>query len=199
MVSRLRRSMTALMVGQLGVSRTTLVGRLKTLVMLAMDLWTRPCRLRTRRCQLSGIIFLLVAQAEQIGRTVGGLVAEVDGSVEQPADREPEQSPPSEESWFIRGDASHLHEEKWGKVHREHVLKSHIPFSSSCEFCVRSRGLEPARSIRREDGGAGASKEVQVDKLCYKACGCLYLCWSVASQLGVACIAVQRCREAATR
>ena len=49
-----------------------------------------------------------------VGRTVGRLVAAVDGSVEQPADREPEQPPPSEESWFIRGDASHLREERSG-------------------------------------------------------------------------------------
>ena len=71
-------------------------------------------------------------------------------------------------------------------MHREHVLKSHIPFSSSCEFCVRVRGLEPARSIRREDGGAGASKEVQVDKLCNKGV------WLLVFVL-VGCFAVGSC------
>ena len=56
---------------------------------------------------------------------------------------------------------------QWGKVNRDHVLRSHIPFNASCEHCVRGRGLEPARRVEREEG-EGAQKEVQVDKFQYK-------------------------------
>ena len=103
-------------------------------------------------------LFCLVERVHTSSKVAenGRLIAAVDGSVEQ------------------------------GKVHREHVLKSHILFSSSCEFCVRARGLEPARSIRREDGGAGASKEVQVDKLCYKGV------WLLVFVL-VGCFAIGSC------
>ena len=71
------------------------------------------------------------------------------------------------EAWLLRGDRELLQLEQWGKVNRDHVLRSHIPFNASCEHCVRGRGLEPARKVEREEG-EGAQKEVQVDKFQYK-------------------------------
>ena len=71
------------------------------------------------------------------------------------------------EAWLLRGDRDLLQLEQWGKVNRDHVLRSHIPFNASCEHCVRGRGLEPARRLEREEG-EGAQKEVQVDKFQYK-------------------------------
>ena len=71
------------------------------------------------------------------------------------------------EAWLLRGDRELLQLEQWGKVNRDHVLRSHIPFNASCEHCVRGRGLEPARRVEREEG-EGAQKEVQVDKFQYK-------------------------------
>ena len=71
------------------------------------------------------------------------------------------------EAWLLRGDRELLQLEQWGKVNRDHVLRSHIPFNASCEHCVRGRGLEPARRVEREEG-EGVQKEVQVDKFQYK-------------------------------
>ena len=71
------------------------------------------------------------------------------------------------EAWLLRGDRDLLQLEQWGKVNRDHVVRSHIPFNASCEPCVRGRGLEPARRVEREEG-EGAQKEVQVDKFQYK-------------------------------
>ena len=71
------------------------------------------------------------------------------------------------EAWLLRGDCDLLQLEQWGKINRDHVLRSHIPFNASCEHCVRGRGLEPARRVEREEG-EGAQKEVQVDKFQYK-------------------------------
>ena len=67
------------------------------------------------------------------------------------------------EAWLLRGDRDLSQLEQWGKVNRDHVLRSHIPFNASCEHCVRGRGLVPARRVEREEG-EGAQKEVQVDK-----------------------------------
>ena len=78
-----------------------------------------------------------------------------------------------DEAWILRGDKDHLREECWGRLEREHVLRSHIPYNSSCPHCVRGRGLEPARSQNKEqDSGL---REVQIDKFFYKGLAFLVL------------------------
>ena len=79
------------------------------------------------------------------------------------------QEPPAAdaEAWILRGDRELLQLEQWGKLNRDHVLRSHTPFNASCEHCVRGRGLEPARKVERDES-EGSQKEVQVDKFQYK-------------------------------
>ena len=89
-----------------------------------------------------------------VGMAVGDL-QEIPNAAENP------------EAWLLRGDRELLQLAQWGKVNRDHVLRSHVPFNASCEHCVRGRGLEPARRVEREEG-QGAQKEVQVDKFQYK-------------------------------
>ena len=87
------------------------------------------------------------------------------------------------EAWILRGDKDHLREECWGRLEREHVLRSHIPYNSSCPHCVRGRGLEPARSQNKEqDSGL---REVQIDKFFYKGLAFLVLVLVGAFALGV--------------
>ena len=88
-----------------------------------------------------------------------------------------------DEAWILRGDKDHLREECWGRLEREHVLRSHIPYNSSCPHCVRGRGLEPARSQNKEqDSGL---REVQIDKFFYKGLAFLVLVLVGAFALGV--------------
>ena len=97
-------------------------------------------------------------------------------------DQEPARSE-QDEAWLLRGDKDHLREESWGKLEREHVLRSHIPYNSSCPHCVRGRGLEPARSQDKEqDSGL---REVQIDKFFYKGLAFLVLVLVGAFALGV--------------
>ena len=79
------------------------------------------------------------------------------------------QEPPAAdaEAWILRGDRELLQLEQWGKLNRDHVLRSHTPFNASCERCVRGRGLEPARKAERDES-EGSQKEVQVDKFQHK-------------------------------
>ena len=87
-----------------------------------------------------------------------------------------------DETWLFGGDKNHLREESWGKLEREHVLRSHIPNNSSCLHCVRGRGLEPARSQDKQDSGL---REVQIDKFFYKGLAFLVLVLVGAFALGV--------------
>ena len=97
-------------------------------------------------------------------------------------DQEPALSE-QDEAWLLRGDKDHLREESWGKLEREHILRSHIPYNSSCPHCVRGRGLEPAKSQNKEhDNGL---REVQIDKFFYKGLAFLVLVLVGAFALGV--------------
>ena len=97
-------------------------------------------------------------------------------------DQEPARNE-QDEAWLLRGDKDRLREESWGKLEREHVLRSHIPYNSSCPHCVRGRGLEPARSQDKEhDSGL---REVQIDKFSYKGLAFLVLVLVGAFALGV--------------
>ena len=88
-----------------------------------------------------------------------------------------------DEAWLLRGDKDHLREESWGRLEREHVLRSHIPYNSSCPHCIRGRGLEPARTQKKEqDSGI---REVQIDKFFYKGLAFLVLVLVGAFALGV--------------
>ena len=48
-------------------------------------------------------------------------------------DQEKAPTPDGDQAWLLHGDQELLHQELWGKVHREHVLRSHVPFNASCE------------------------------------------------------------------
>ncbi|CAE7436593.1 unnamed protein product, partial [Symbiodinium sp. CCMP2592] len=87
------------------------------------------------------------------------------------------------EAWLLRGDRELLLQESWGKLEREHVLRSHVPYNASCPQCVQGRGLEPARSQDRpQDSGM---REVQIDKFFYKGLAFLVLVLVGAFALGV--------------
>ena len=97
-------------------------------------------------------------------------------------DQEPSRQD-QDEAWLLRGDKDHLREESWGRLEREHVLRSHIPYNSSCPHCIRGRGLEPARTQKKEqDSGM---REVQIDKFFYKGFAFLVLVLVGAFALGV--------------
>ena len=95
-----------------------------------------------------------------------------------------EQDVQNEDSnWWLRGGQELLHQELWGKVNREHTLRSHIPFNASCEYCVRGRGLEPARREEREMASA-LSVKCKWTSFSIKVFSFLHLCWLVVLPLG---------------
>ena len=106
-----------------------------------------------------------------------GVLDELGVVDQEPAHRD------QDEAWLLRGDKDHLREESWGRLEREHVLRSHIPYNSSCPHCIRGRGLEPARTQKKEqDSGM---REVQIDKFFYKGFAFLVLVLVGAFALGV--------------
>ena len=84
------------------------------------------------------------------------------------------------EAWLLRGDRELLQLEQWGKVNRDHVLRSHIPFNASCEHRVRGRGLEPASRVEREEGEGAQLRRSRLTSFSAKGCGSWYLCLLVA-------------------
>ncbi|CAE7615634.1 RE2 [Symbiodinium natans] len=65
-------------------------------------------------------------------------------------------------AWWLAGDSEVLSELDWKNARNEHVLRSHVPYNSSCEECRRARSLQPAR---KRDPAEAPRREVQADKM----------------------------------
>ena len=70
----------------------------------------------------------------------------------------------------------------------QHQLRSHMPYSSSCEVCVRARGLKPA--YRRTET---SEHEVQLDQFWHGALKFLVVVHSKSFAIG--CVSGDNARE----
>ena len=85
------------------------------------------------------------------GKDPASLAAEVENEGQEPV------ALPAVDCWWVVSDKETLSPESFSLL--QHQLRSHVPYSSSCEVCVRARGLKQA--LRRNQVHAN---EVQLDQ-----------------------------------
>ena len=123
------------------------------------------------------------AAVVKIGSAVG--IAEPGSSgdtVEQGSSEGPGEQGSGVSPWMLAGDAAYLSKGDLSTLQNEHVLRSHIPYLSTCEECQRARGVFPQRRLHESQR---PRKEIQADKFWFRGVAMLVLVAVVAVGVGM--------------
>ena len=85
-------------------------------------------------------------------------------------------------AWWLAGDSEVLSELDWKNARNEHVLRSHVPYNSSCEECCRARArysqLESGTQQRHREGKCRQTRCLCVEHGMLCLCLCRAFAWA---------------------